>query len=158
MIAARAEDLYAPVYYEEWSEKASLAEAYLLFPGFSAGARYEMKIDDSMSAAVSVNMGFSGAEPSAGARLELLFYPQSHSLNAWFLGPFAGVYNSLSGPAGPVFFSLGSQAGYRWVFDSWSFSPRALIQYGLGPEAEKKISGGAGGFIYGLALCGGMMF
>ena len=147
--------VYKPTILEDWAKQASVIEAFFLYPGASLGVRYETKIDDTISAGGSVSYNFVDDLPSYGIRLECSFYPQVHGLNAWFVGPFAGVYNLNTAAPGHFFFSLGAQGGYRWIFDRITLAPRAMIQYGIGYEGETKISKGAGGFIYGIGLSAG---
>jgi hypothetical protein len=157
-VVCAEETSYNPTYLEDWAKQERVVEVFFMYPGSSAGIRYEMKIDDTLSAGASINYNFAGNAQSYGARVECNFYPQAHALNAWFAGPFAGVYNLNTEFSGPVFFSLGAQAGYRWIFDFITVTPRVMIQYGLGYEAEKKIWAGAGGFIYAAGLSAGYAF
>jgi hypothetical protein len=152
------EATYKPTVLEDWAKQASVIEVFFLYPGASSGLRYEMKIDDTISAGGSINYNFAGDAQSYGIRLECNFYPQSHGLNAWFVGPFAGSYNLNSAVPGAVFFSLGAQGGYRWIFDYITLAPRVMIQYGIGYEGERKIVTGSGGFIYALGLSAGYAF
>ena len=154
-----AEDaVYKPTYVEDWAKQGNVVELFFMYHGYSSGIRYERKIDDVISAGVSLNYNFAGDAPSYGARLECFFYPQAHTLSAWFVGPFAGAYNSNAEESGPVFFSLGAQGGYRWIFDYITVTPRAMVQYGLGGGAARKIWNGAAGFIYGAGLSAGVAF
>jgi len=157
--AAFADDaVYKPTIFEDWAKQTSVIEVFFLYPGASLGARYETKLDDTISVGGSVDYNFVDDMPSCGIRLECSFYPQSHGLNAWFVGPFAGIYSLNTASPGPVLFSLGAQGGYRWIFDHISLAPRAMIQYGIGYAGETKISKGAGGFIYGLGLSAGYAY
>jgi len=157
-IISAEEATYKPTVLEDWAKQASVIEVFFLYPGVSSGLRYETKIDDTISAGGSVIYGFVDDAQSYGIRLECYFYPQSHGLNAWFVGPFAGSYNLNSATPGAVFFSLGAQGGYRWIFDCITLAPRAMIQYGLDYEGEKKIIKGAGGFIYAVGVSAGYAF
>lgn len=149
---------YKATIFEEWSKQANVVEAFFLYPGASTGVRYEMKIDDTTSAGAALNYNFAGLAQSYGLRLEWFFYPQAHALNAWFTGPFAGVYNLNTEHSGAVIFSIGVQGGYRWIFDNITLAPNVMLQYGLGYEAEKKIWTGAAGFIYAAGLSAGYAF
>lgn len=149
---------YKPTLEEKWGEQAYVSEAFFMYPGASAGLRFEMKLDDSLSAGGSIVYGFQGIAQSFGLRVEGFFYPQGHALNAWFVGPLAGVYNLNTQFSGPVFFSLGAQGGYRWIFDNITVAPRVLVQYGLGYDAMMKIRGGAAGFEYSAGVSAGWAF
>jgi hypothetical protein len=148
---------YKPTYYDEWAKQGNVLEIFGFLPGFSAGLRYETRIDDGLSAAADAYYNVAGGPQSYGGRLECNFYPQSHSPNAWFAGPFAGGFNMSGADSNGFFLSLGAQAGYRWIFDSWTLAPRVLIQYGMGLGGNKGASG-AGGLACGAGAGAGKAF
>jgi hypothetical protein len=141
---------YKPTYYEEWALPASVLEVFAYYPYESAGLRYEVVLDDFKDVFAEAAYNFDESWQGYGGRIGCDFYPQQHSPNAWFAGPFAGVYNINAGTGGLII-SLGGQAGYRWIFDGWTLAPAVMAQFGIGPA-------GYGGFAGGLGVNGGIPF
>ncbi|HDQ25863.1 MAG TPA: hypothetical protein ENN43_03850 [bacterium] len=148
---------YKKVYVEDWAKAPNTAELYIFAPLLSAELRYEFVLDDSLSLAAGITGSLAESGFGYGARFEANFYPQEHSLNAWFIGPGAALFSDASG--GSIYFAGGVQGGYRWIINnSIPVTAKVIVQYGIGPEAEKKIAKGIGGSVLSGGIGSGMAF
>ncbi len=151
--------IYKTAYIDEWGKGDNLIELTVMYPGMLFGARYERKLEDNLSSGFLFFYNVAGNISSYGGRLEGNFYIHSHSLNSFFAGPFLSIYNLNGSDKSGLFFGSGINLGYRWIFENlYSFTPRATVQYGIGPESEENIRAGASGFSYGIGISGGIVF